>query len=102
MNRVKESKKDAAISDAMKRLTLGQNKTYLEVNVWPLSVKTDSDSFQFSLEQFPLCDRLGGVQHDHDQIGSSGYSNNLVSEFSQKKRGVSWRVKRWVLVNLNR
>lgn len=74
-----------AVSDVMEKwVTLAKDTTYLEVNVGPLSVETDSDSFQFSLEQFPLCDRLGGVQHDHDQIGSSGDSNDLRVYNSQR------------------
>lgn len=90
------------ISDVMKkRVTLAKITTYLEVNVGSLSVETDSDSFQFSLEQFPLCGRLGGVQHDHDQIGSSGDSNDLRVHTSQR-RGELVAVGRYDLMVLLR
>ena len=53
--------------------------SYLEVDVGPLRVQTDTDGFQFSLQELLLSSRFGGVQHDHDQICRSGDSDNLFS-----------------------
>ena len=51
----------------------------LEVNVWLLLVQSDSETFQFFLDDFPVRDRLHDVKHDQNESAGSSDTNNLLT-----------------------